>query len=147
MKGFRMIIRKARLSDSKAIASLLSQLGYPSNIGSFQRRLKNLAGRLDLILVAVEGHKVLGFISLHLIPMVHEEGFLGRVTALVVDVNRRGKGVGRKLLGAAEAYARKKGAVKAEITSREPRKGAHAFYRGMGYKEYRTRFLKRFKKT
>ncbi len=139
-----MTIRKFRSTDSSDIAGLLGQLGYPATPGVFRRRLKNLDSQGDLILVAVEDHRAVGFVSLHLIPMVHEDGFLARVTALVVDEEFRGKGVGKGLLGAAEDYARKRGAVKAEITSAGARKGAHKFHLGMGYKEYRKRFLKRF---
>lgn len=139
-----MGIRKIRHSDFKAIAELLDQLGYPATLVAFHRRLKNLDSRHDLILVAVENRRVVGFVSLHLIPMLHEDGLLVRVTALVVDELFRDKGIGGKLVRAAEACARKKGAVKSEITSREGRQGAHRFYKRLGYQEYRKRFLKRF---
>ena len=139
-----MTIRKFRVSDSVAVARLLGQLGYPSTSRAFQRRLKNLGAGRDLILVAVEDHLVVGFVSLHLIPLVHEDGSLVRVTALVVDGSFRNKGIGRKLVSTAESHTRKMGAVKAEITSNETRKGAHRFYLEMGYQEYRKRFLKRF---
>ena len=139
-----MTIRKFRVSDSVPVVGLLGQLGYPSTSQAFQRRLKNLDAGNDSILVAVEDHRVVGFVSLHLIPMVHEDGFLARITVLVVEEDFRGQGVGKRLLRAAEVYARRRGAVKAEITSNETRKGAHRFYSGMGYREYRKRFLKRF---
>lgn len=139
-----MILRKFRVPDSPAIAGLLGQLGYPSTSRAFQRRLKNLRAGRDLILVAVEDRRVAGFVSLHLIPLIHEDGSLVRVTALVVDGSFRKKGIGRKLVDAAESYGRQRGAVKSEITSADTRKAAHRFYSGMGYREYRKRFLKRF---
>jgi GNAT superfamily N-acetyltransferase len=132
-------------SDAFEVVDLLSQLSYPTNPKAFQKRLKNLKSKLDLLLVAVSGKKLAGFASLHLIPLVHENGFLARITALVVDQEFRRKGVGKTLVRKLEINALKNGAVRLEVTSAARRKDAHRFYLEMGYQEYRKRFMKSLK--
>jgi GNAT superfamily N-acetyltransferase len=121
----------------------LGQLGYSTDLGFLRERLKKLRSRFDIVLVAVSGKKIMGFTSLHLMPLIHENGYICRITALVVDRDSRRKGVGMALVRKAETYAVKKGAVKVEITSADRRKEAHAFYLRLGYREYRKRFLKK----
>lgn len=94
------------------------------------------------MLVAIEDKKVVGFISLHLIPLIHENGYLSCVTALVVDESCRKQGVGQALLKKAESYALKNGAVRTEITSGEKRTETHDFYQKNGYQEISKRFIK-----
>jgi GNAT superfamily N-acetyltransferase len=129
-------------SDAEDIAGLLGQLGYPSNAKEFLKRIKQFKPKEDLLVVAVDEKKTVGFVSLHLIPLVHENGYLCRITALVVDKNHRRKGVGKKLVNEAEKHALKHGAVRSEITSSDKRIEAHSFYLEAGYKEYRKRLMK-----
>ena len=140
-----MILRKIKNSDSAQIAKLLGQLGYPTVPTVVAKRFKVLKTKFDQILVVVDKGEAVGFVSAHLIPLIHEDGFLSRITALVVDEGYRGKGIGKKLVQKAEIWAKKQGAVKSEITSGAMRKKAHLFYEKMGYQEYRKRLLKRFK--
>jgi len=132
-------------SDRLTVVDLLDQLGYPTNPKVFQKRLKNLKSKLDLLLVAVSDKKLAGFASLHLIPLVHKNGFLARITALVVDQEFRRKGVGKALVRKLETYALKNSAARLEVTSATRRKDAHHFYFEMGYQEYRKRFMKSLK--
>ena len=81
-------IRAATLGDTLAIANLLTQLGYPNTPADVGGRLAAMdedAG--DRALVACEGDAVLGFAAVHLIPMIHHDGCVARVTAFVVDAS------------------------------------------------------------
>lgn|GEM_PF-690185 len=146
-KGYSMVIRKMRPGDVVQVSGLLGQLGYPTTANTFRKRAKKFKGKSDLMLVAVEGHRVVGFISLHLIPLIHEDGFLSRITAFVVDEGQRKKGIGKKLLGKAEDYGIKNGAERSEITSGDHRSDTHRFYLKRGYQENSKRFIKRLQKS
>jgi ribosomal protein S18 acetylase RimI-like enzyme len=52
---------------------------------------------------------------------------------MIVTVNCRGKGIGRKLVQEAEAIARKRDCYYIMLVSRAQRKDAHRFYESLGY--------------
>lgn len=87
--------------------------------------LKQLTGKIA-ILVATGG-------GIHLLPMIHVSGLLGKVIGLVVTEQLRGLGVGKSLLKAAELFAKNNGAKRIEIISGNHRPKAHEFYRHLGY--------------
>ena len=136
-------IRRISLSDVSAAAALMSELGYPTSDAALAERLAAIAANSDdAVLVAEEGSKIVGLISVHSFEMIHRPGRLGRVTALIVAASARGRGVGTGLLGAAEKHLRSHGCVKLEVTSGDQRSSAHDFYAAQGYKEERVRFTK-----
>ncbi len=94
--------------------------------------------------VAVCGDGVAGFLSFHAIPLFHEPGRLGRITAMAIDPAFQRQGVGRALVAAAEVFAIQSGCQRMEVTSGDRReKDAHVFYRALGYDSDCRRFLKR----
>jgi GNAT superfamily N-acetyltransferase len=60
------------------------------------------------------------------------------VAALVVDENERRAGVGRRLMGHAEQWGRKRGCQYENVRSNVKRAIAHAFYEGLGYAHIKT---------
>jgi len=55
------------------------------------------------------------------------------VGGLVVDSRARGKGIGRTLMTAAEAWARERGYTRLMLRSNTIRAEAHRFYQNLGY--------------
>jgi GNAT superfamily N-acetyltransferase len=94
------------------------------------------------VFIADCGGEIGGFLSLHVIPLFHVEGNLGRITVLVVSSRCRHYGIGKKLVTAAEEFAWAHGCVRVEITSGDHRADAHAFYEAVGYRQETRRFLK-----
>ncbi len=137
-----MEIRHARKSDSESVAVLLAELGYPNTPAFVERKLDELRGVDTEVVVAVTGSEIVGIMSLHIVPLLHQDGNLCRVTALVVSEKKRKKGIGRRLLEHAEAYARVHRCIRVEITSGDQRTFAHAFYHRVGYREVSRRFIK-----
>jgi GNAT superfamily N-acetyltransferase len=139
-------IRHFRPPDADQLAVLCGQLGYAAKtlrIRVFaKRRFKGAA-----LLVASDGKQLVGFVGVAVIPMIHDQNLLGRMTALVVREGVRGKGVGKKLVAAAETFARRQGCSRMEVTSgqRPEREVAHRFYEGQGYKDRPRRFVKAIK--
>ncbi len=137
-------IRTATLGDTPAIADLLTQLSYANTAAEVGRRLAAMneaAG--DRALVACMSDAVLGFAAVHLIPMIHRDGCVARVTAFIVAASARGRGVGTALFAACEAHAASRTAERLEVTSGDARAGAHAFYTNRGCSREGQRFTKR----
>jgi len=138
-----IIVRDARESDSASISHLIEELGYsitPLFISEYIRRI--LGKTESRVVVAEVDSEVVGVFSLHIIPLLHKEKNLCRITALVVNEKYRGLGVGRKLVSFCEEYAKKSGCDRVEVTSRGHRMDAHRFYKMLGYEEVPKRFIK-----
>jgi GNAT superfamily N-acetyltransferase len=60
------------------------------------------------------------------------------IAGLVVDETARGGGIGRRLLEAAEQWARSHGCRAIRVRSNVVREGAHAFYVREGFREIKT---------
>ncbi|HEY1177092.1 MAG TPA: GNAT family N-acetyltransferase, partial [Phytomonospora sp.] len=128
-------VRPASVGDAGALDELFAQLGYPQDPGAGAK------GRIQLwngdpasaAFVAEAGGGVLGVIAVHVCPFFERPGSWGRIVALVVSDRARRRGVGARLVAAAEAFAEARGCVRMEVTSADRRADAHGFYRGLGY--------------
>jgi GNAT superfamily N-acetyltransferase len=67
------------------------------------------------------------------------------IAGLVVDEPRRGRGIGTRLMAAAEEWARNRGLGALRLRSNVIRDEAHAFYRRQGFASSKTSLL--FTKT
>lgn len=142
-KNIEIIIRDAEKDDCEAISGLLAELGYPNTPQFAAKKINRLSKRINnRVLVATLDNMVVGMLSLHLVPLLHQAGDLCWVTAIIVSKDYRGKSIGRRLMEIAEAYAQSNGCIKVEVTSGDHRTEAHSFYRQLGYKEVSRRFLK-----
>lgn len=126
--------RIPQLGDVPALASLFSQLGYPTdeyhvlaNLIKYQSLSQQKAW------VAEESGQVIGCIAVSLIHYFHRPGTFLRIITLVIDQSYRGKGIGRLLINQAETYAKNMGCSHIELTSGSQRINAHAFYKALGY--------------
>lgn len=86
-----------------------------------------------MLLVAELIGRVVGIVTVHMIPSIHLTPPVALLTTLVVAESARGRGVGTVLVRRAEAWARARGAVRISLTSGLHRDRAHAFYESLGY--------------
>jgi GNAT superfamily N-acetyltransferase len=86
--------------------------------------------------------RLVGAATLHQTLVLHRERPVGRITALVVDVEQRKGGLGRALVAAAEQALTRSGCGLLEITSHHRFVDAHAFYKHLGYEQTSLRFAK-----
>jgi GNAT superfamily N-acetyltransferase len=135
-------IRPATPGDADAVAGLLGELGYPSEVEPSRRRIVQLRrNAADQVLIAATREGILGLASLHVMPVFHRDDHLCRITAFVVAERHRGRGVGRQLAQAVVDFARKRDCFRVEVTSGRDRRGAHAFYRRVGFTQAGPRFF------
>lgn len=133
----RFDIREATRDDAEDLANLADQLGYPARPEQVLNRLECVDRATGRVFVAAAAGQVVGWIHVVLYYTLvtdHAAQLLG----LVVDMNWRGRGVGRALLGAAEAWALEEGSEVMYIRTRITRVDAHAFYKHLGYRELKT---------
>jgi ribosomal protein S18 acetylase RimI-like enzyme len=138
-----VLTRRARSDDAGALASLLGELGYPTNEQQASKRLQLLAEQAGTrVLVAEESSAVVGVAAVRSENLLEHDEPSARLIALVVAENCRRRGVGRALAEAAEGEARALGCCRIVLSSAERRGDAHAFYLAAGYEETGRRFVK-----
>ena len=132
-------IRAATLADASRLAVLTEVLGYPATPDALVERLGRLLTRDDeLVLVAEVGPG-------HIVGWLHggerellESGRRGEILGLVVDLTYRGRGVGRRLVQMAEAWAFTRGLEQMAVRSNVGRAESHPFYERLGYVRAKT---------
>ncbi|WMY11007.1 GNAT family N-acetyltransferase [Paraburkholderia phenoliruptrix] len=140
----KVLIRDSLASDYSAIASLLRQLGHQISSVLVLEKIETLCwSSTDKLLVATVDDQLVGSISLHLCPQFHAEGFVGRVTSLIVDERNRGCGVGTALIAAAETWFKRVGCVESEVAHNDRGSEAARFYERQNFSRDGLRLSKR----
>jgi ribosomal protein S18 acetylase RimI-like enzyme len=135
-------VRSARETDAEQVASLMTELGYPSTAAGVEGRLRgSLNSESSCCLVAQANNKVVGFMSVELVPYFPTGSTICRMTSLVVSSRHRSRGVGETLAEAAATFAREHGCSGIEVTSAERRVDAHRFYQRLGFVRTGLRFF------
>jgi GNAT superfamily N-acetyltransferase len=134
-------IRPATPADAQDLATLVAELGYPTNSAAAATRLSDLTAAGDAVLVAERQGRVVGLVMLHRTHFLHRPPD-GRIVTLVVTQACRSQGVGHLLLTAAEQLLRQWGCGRVEVSSGAQREAAHRFYLRAGYVEQPKRFVK-----
>ncbi|MHB1485115.1 MAG: GNAT family N-acetyltransferase [Saccharofermentanales bacterium] len=129
-----MIIREAVIDDYKDIYLLNKEsLGYDFPEDQTREQLQTILDiPTDKIYVAEVDRKVVGYIQLSAYECTYSES-LKNILALVVSEEFRKMGIGRKLLQAAEEWAKESGSKGIRLVSSSYRTGAHQFYLNCGY--------------
>ena len=139
------MIRRAEASDAQALSELLTQLGYPSSASEITDRLNALTKyERAVAMVAVNGFgEVVGLVTGHLFPSIHDNQPVAWLTTLIVLEDARGAGIGSLLVNHIEEWAAQNGAMRLAVTSANHREEAHAFYEKRDYERTGVRFGKR----
>jgi len=90
--------------------------------------------------------EAVGMVTVHLFPTMHTSEPAAWLTAVVVDENARGQGVGSSLVKHAENWAIEHGALRISLTSALHRERAHEFYKSRDYEHTGVRLTKIFVK-
>jgi ribosomal protein S18 acetylase RimI-like enzyme len=140
-------IRPATQDDIPAMVRLLAQLfaieaDLAIDPAAQARGLAMLLGRADAVaLVATLAERVAGMTTVQLTVSTARGGLSAGVEDVVVDAPHRGRGIGRRLLAAAEAWARERGALRLALLADETNAPALDFYDRLGFTRTRLVWL------
>lgn len=139
------MIRRAEATDIADIAALAAQLGGVDEVEAFPARLQRLLEHASHAVFAglrddAEGkHAVAGFAAAE--HRIAVQGEWVEITALVVDADARGQGLGAQLVAAVEAWSARRGVARIVVRSNVLREAAHPFYLGLGYAQSKTQHV------
>lgn len=139
-----MIICQAQVQDASAICRISSDdLGYPCSSEFVQKQLQNLDSRREVVFVAEVDDFVAGYIHAQVYNTLYSEPMVNLLGLAVSSAYQR-HGIGKTLLGCVENWSKEMHIGVVRLNSAMSRKGAHAFYRKMGYgdEKEQLRFLK-----
>jgi GNAT superfamily N-acetyltransferase len=102
-----------------------------------RERIQRLARELHTVIVACEGGIVVGWIDVGSVAHL-QSGEYAEIGGLVVSETCRSQGIGAQLIGAAERWARGRGAGRVLVRSQIAREAAHRFYLRQGYEQTKT---------
>ena len=137
-----------RPEDAPEVALLSGQLGYPATTAAVERRFAAMNGREEFVALVAEdaAGALLGWIQAHAETLLESDP-VPVIGGLVVRDGARGRGVGRALLRAVEAWAAGRGYPGIRVRSNVVRERAHRFYEREGYGRTKTQhnFTKRLR--
>lgn len=127
-------IRKCMISDAHNIRELSKEaLGFEYPEDKFEENIRRLmATKSNIIFVAENNNRFLGFAHCCDFDIIYGPQLKVLRAIAVVDEYRR-YGAAKKLLEAAEAWAKKNGAEGMRIYGGTERSAANAFYKSCGY--------------
>ncbi|HEY4391614.1 MAG TPA: GNAT family N-acetyltransferase [Paenibacillus sp.] len=132
-------IRKCGLNDLERVTALLREFGYPTTLSVMKERLESMENNhLQCTLVAELNNEVVGMVGLRqVISYYKQTDCITEITALIVSEELRGNGLGKRLVAAAEEWAREQGCCQLFLRSgnRVERAPAHSFYRHLGFEK------------
>ncbi|MBW4085615.1 GNAT family N-acetyltransferase [Paenibacillus sp. S150] len=132
-------IRKCGLNDLERVTALLREFGYPTTLSVMKERMEDMENDpFNCTLVAELDNEVVGMVGLRKVRSYYKHAeCITEITALIVAEELRGNGLGKRLVSAAEDWARQQGCCQLFLRSgnRVERAPAHAFYRHIGFEK------------
>lgn len=132
-------IRKCGMNDLERVTALLREFGYPTTLSVMKERMEGMENDpFNCTLVAELDNEVVGMIGLRQVKSYYKYAdCITEITALIVAEELRGQGLGKRLVSAAEEWARQQGCCQLFLRSgnRAERAPAHAFYRHIGFEK------------
>lgn len=136
-----MLIRSAEAGDLEAVVALLredvireiDESGEPAS--SYADAFAEICAdaHQDLLVGELDGAVVATAQLTWVRHLTYVGGLMCTVESVRVRSDRRGRGLGRELIGHVLELARERGAVRVELTTNAQRTGAREFYAGLGF--------------
>ena len=138
-----MLIRAALPSDAIEIARLTAELGYAATPHEIAERLSRVTDRSkQAVYVALLDDRIAGWVQAQASEVL-ESGFRVEIVGLIVSGDFRRRGVGRRLVEAAERWAIECGAPALVVRSNAQRVESHRFYPALGFTATKTQTVYR----
>ena len=126
-------IRPFALKDTESVIALWQATGLTRSWNNPHLDIqRKLTVQPELFLVAVDGHDIVGTV------MAGYDGHRGWLYYLAADPQRRGQGIGRALVNAAEDALTELGCPKVQLMVRPGNQDVLGFYDSLGYERFDT---------
>ncbi len=126
-------IRPASKDDVGNLVRWSGILGYQTDEDEMRQRLELImTERNGVVLIAEVDGNPAGFVQVFKKNLI-QQLVTGEIGGLAVDDKVRGQGVGRKLVEAAEIWAKNCGCERLVVKSNVMRQTSHAFYQAVGF--------------
>ncbi|MGP4845093.1 GNAT family N-acetyltransferase [Marinobacter sp. 1Y8] len=137
-----MKVRKARLTDAKAISALAVELGYNASEADMIFRLTHLLPDPDQFVAVAErsDQTLAGWIAAER-RLSLESGEKAEIIGLVVSSRARRTGAGRALVNATQEWAKTRKLNHLCVRSNVARTEAHQFYPALGFSHDKTQHV------
>jgi GNAT superfamily N-acetyltransferase len=136
-----VIVRRAEKSDLAAILDVYAQDELSTSPSSVDlapiiRAFEAIASDpMALLCVATERGRVVGTFQMNILRhLTHGGAPVAQIEAVAVAHAARGRGIGTEMMRFALAEARRRGCIRAQLTSQKRRTRAHGFYEALGFK-------------
>ena len=114
--------------------SLAPEVENEEKVDAYWQAVEETRRRRGDVLVAQVAGEVVGVCQVLVFPhFQHTGGWCCELESVHVRSDLRGRGIGAKLLAAAEALARREGCYRMQLTSRNVRLDAHRFYEAQDF--------------
>ncbi len=134
-------VRNATFRDAPSIRTMLDLLGYKTNISLL---IENLFSKNDhQIFVCELDKEVAGFITVHYLPQIGNDGLLAIITNLAVAESLQELGIDKTLEEFVVAQSLNRRCEHIQVHCPDRRTLHHKFYENQGYIEYPKFFTKR----
>lgn len=139
-------IRHANLTDGDAMYGMICRLEnrMMDRAGFDLIFRKNLQNELIAYFVAMLGDRPVGMGSCHIQTLLHHAAFVGEIQEMFVEEDFRSQKIGNKLMDALVTFAKDKGAIQLEVTSRDYREQAHRFYQNEDFEKSHVKLVRYF---
>jgi GNAT superfamily N-acetyltransferase len=144
-------IRPATKKDTGTILNLLYELGRPKPKNKleetyFGRQITRYTKDRDKkILLAESNSKIVGAVSMIIIPKLNRTNPELYIPELVVAKGHRRSGIGKLLINACIDVAKKKNCFRIRLESGRQRKEAHRFYNKLQFEQSALTYTKKLK--
>lgn len=133
--------RAARRDDILAIVAMLAddplgaQREDPADLRAYEAAFAAIdADPRTALVVAVEDERVVGTVQVTVIPGLSRKGAArGQIEAVRIVRDRRGAGLGARMIEFAIKLCRGRGCTTVQLTTHGSRRDAHRFYERLGF--------------
>jgi ribosomal protein S18 acetylase RimI-like enzyme len=127
-------IRKATLADEEDVAVLIRG-GDVNPVSWYSTLRKMIASPEWTFLLAEEGAKHHGLLTLLILPSLYHGGNYASITELIVSKEAQRKGIGQVLVEEAKRLARTMGCEALDVSVEVDNEQAKGFYEKLGFKK------------
>jgi PhnO protein len=146
MQNGKLTIRQARESDEDIVYRMICELeNEVLNRTSFCDIFRiNLASAYVACFIAELEGVATGMITCHIQPLLHHTALVAEIQEMFVDPKFRSQQIGKALMNRVVEFAKSKGAIQLEVTSRATRESAHRFYEREGFEKSHVKLVRYF---